>query len=415
MNTIPCLLFVNLRRIQREALASIYAAHELGYKIILLTNSIPRDYLKNMFIHIEYVDTYNYERSVRTALSLARMYNIKAIPSFTEIDIELVALICEALNLPGLTPVAAQRSRNKYAMKKALSTYPNLLPKYELVRTYKDMQFAIEKIGYPAILKPTGASGSSGIFELRNQHDLLKSFQELQKIAQPSFDAVFRQYGSEFIMEEYLDGHEFSVEGLIHNKNIYIIGVTDKWTTTQFHIEYQHIFPSCLSADAIDDIKEKTVLICKTIGLNYCAFHLEAKWTSNGFRFIEIAARPAGGNIGTHIIFPATKINLFRELINISLDHQPKLTSNKFLCSGIRFILAKNAGTLHYFDGLDLALCNPNVDQILIDVPIGSKIELPPQNFRLLRTAAVVVNHKEYNQCQFILNHLGENIIPQIK
>ena len=36
--------------------------------------------------------------------------------------------------------------------------------------------------------------------------------------------------------------------------------------------------------------------------IDHCAFHLEGRLTESGFKVIEIAARPAGGFITSHLI-----------------------------------------------------------------------------------------------------------------
>lgn len=49
-------------------------------------------------------------------------------------------------------------------------------------------------------------------------------------------------------------------------------------------------------------LKRKTKLAIQSLKIDHCAFHLEGRLTESGFKVIEIAARPAGGFITSHLI-----------------------------------------------------------------------------------------------------------------
>ncbi|HXV93081.1 MAG TPA: hypothetical protein VD813_07270, partial [Pseudonocardia sp.] len=88
-----------MRRIKREGLESLLAAHRLGYDVVLMGRALPefaRPYVKEF----RQVDTYDQEASVKVARELAGAHDVAGVANFTEIDVQLVAAIAAELDLP---------------------------------------------------------------------------------------------------------------------------------------------------------------------------------------------------------------------------------------------------------------------------------------------------------------------------
>jgi biotin carboxylase len=399
----PYILYVNLRRIVKEGYESLLAAKQLGYDVILMTNKEVPPFAREMVSHVVEVDTYNHEEAVKTALELSEDFSIKGVACWTEIDVELVAKISSALKLPGLSPEVALHCRNKYEMRNALLSVPEVLPLYKRVTEINELKMALTDIGYPAILKPTGASGSKGIFKLENSDDMESAFLKLQRIAQPDYDPVFRQFGPEFIVEEYVEGHEYSIEGFVSNGKVEVICVIDKLTTEPYHLEYRHITPPCLEENAMNSLTQNTIKVVKTLGLSQCAFHLEAKLSPKGFKLIEVAARPAGGYLSSHLIPLSTGIDFFKGVVKVSLGEELSLVPQKKLFSGIRFILAEEEGTFKGIQNMDQIISHANVEHLFLEQTIGTEIELPPKHFGKQVVAAVVAKGLTYDEVELAL------------
>lgn len=407
----PYILYVNLRRIVKEGYESLLAAKQLGYDVILMTNKKVPEFAKEMVSHVVEVDTYNHDESVCAALELSHQYQIIGVTCWTEIDVELVAKISTALKLPGLSAEAALRCRNKYEMRKALQSVPEVLPLYKRVTSLEELKLALMDIGYPSIIKPTGASGSKGIFKLECAEDTKIAFMELQRIAQPDYDPVFRQFGPEFIVEEYVEGPEFSVEGFVSNGKVHVVAVIDKLTTDPYHLEYRHITPPHMDDIKVKILTENTIKVVDTLGLNHCAFHLEAKLSPNGFKLIEIAARPAGGYLSSHLVPLSTGIDFFKQVVKVSLGEELMIDSQKNLYSGIRFILAEKEGEFKGLKDFESILTDANIEHLFLEQSIGSQIELPPKHFGKQVVAAVVAKGLTYEEVEHALERAAEQCV----
>lgn len=407
------ILFVNLRRIEREGLESLLAARRLGYDVILMGRSLPA-FAAPLVRDFHQVDTYDTASALAAARELAGRYDIVGVPSFTEIDVQLVAAIAAELGLPGMTAEAALKARNKYEMKQGLRDLGDVLPAYRRVRTLAELRAAVREIGLPAIIKPTGASGSKGIFELRDESDLEMAVEQLERIARPQFDAVFRQFGAEFIVEEYLDGDEFSVEGLVAGGESHVVMVTDKVTSVPYHLELQHTMPSTLPADTLAQVQDTTVRVVTALGFDNCAFHLEAKWGRRGMKFIEVAARPAGDYIASHLIPLSCGVDYFANVIRIAVGAPPELAPDRDLHVGLRFVLAETAGRFEGLDGVPTVCADPGYPHVFVEYPVGTEVALPPQSFGSQRVAAVCARHVERAGLDALLSAVDRSVTARV-
>lgn len=411
--TVRTILFVNLRRIQREGRESLLAARRLGYQVVLLGRSIP-EFAKPLVHEFRQVDTYDREASLAAAREIAAEYDLVGVANFTEIDVQLVAAIAADLGLPGMSETAALRARNKYAMKDALRHLDGVLPRFAKVRDLTELRAAVEEVGLPAVVKPTGASGSKGIFELRKPEDLEEAMERLTRIAQPDFDPVFRQFGAEFIVEEYLEGAEVSVEGFVSGGEVHVVTMTDKVTSSPFHLELEHKVPSALPETAWDEIMATTKDIIAGLEFDNCAFHLEAKWGGQGLRFIEVAARPAGDYIGSHLVPLATGVDYFENVVRVAAGEPLRLDHDRRLNVALKFVLAEQAGYFEEIEGLPAICGDPGLDHVFYEVAAGTEVALPPQNFGQQRVAALITSHPERTGLEALLARVSGDVRARV-
>jgi biotin carboxylase len=406
-------LFVNLRRIPREGFESLLAAHRLDYGVVMLARDVP-EWARALVDEVVLVDTFELEPSVDAARGLARRYSIHGVPCWTEVDVEVAAHVAEALGLPGLEPETARRARNKFVMKQALAHLDGLLPRFARVTDLEELERAVAEVGLPAVVKPTGASGSKGIFELHSPNDLTPALARLHEIATPQFDPVFRQFPSEFIVEEYLDGVEVSVEGFVAFGRVRLAGITDKVTTEPFHLELRHVFPSALDHETQQGIEAVTSRIVRTLGIDQCSFHLEGKLTTRGFRFIEVAARPAGDYIVSHVVPLASGIQFFENVIRVACGLELELEPTRQFVAGVRFLLSDRAGRFERLDGVETLLERPGYEHVFAELPPGATVRLPPEHFTSQRVAAVLGRHVEHARLLELLEDAAKHVRPVV-
>jgi hypothetical protein len=180
--------------------------------------------------------------------------------------------------------------------------------------------------------------------------------------------------GRAFVLETFLDGPQFSVEGWVYDGRVLVAGITDKWTTEPFHLEYQHIHPSELPPAKVAEIVRNSELVVRTLGLDHCAFHLECKLGAEGFRVVEVAARAGGDYITSHLIPLSTGIDFYGDTIRVATGDEPCSEPGESLHAGVRFPLARSEGQLVGSRDLDAVLRPPEVEHVILEQAPGETI-----------------------------------------
>ncbi|WP_440450283.1 ATP-grasp domain-containing protein [Ruminococcus bromii] len=252
-----------------------------------------------------------------------------------------VNYVAEKLGLPCNQTKYANIQTNKYAMRKALLDAGLPCPKFVLA----DESFDVRKLhdfSFPIIVKPTDRSGSRNIMKLESTSGVMKAVTEA---CQTSFE-------HKAIIEEYIEGNEYSMETISYKGEHHYLATTKKFTTGAPHfIETGHCQPSDLSQDVLEKAKSHIIKALSALHIENSAGHSEFKVDKDGnIRIIEIGARMGGGCIGSDLVYLSTGNDFMKMVIDISCGDSPEfadILKNQFVC--IKFLMNK-----YDFDNLDL-------------------------------------------------------------
>ena len=358
---------------------AIITAHKMGLWVIaadMNPNAVGMSYAdKQVVIKIQ---------NPEECLALAKKETIDAVFTLcTEIPLKSLALINQELDLSGLRPEQVERATNKALMREAFFKACAPSPVSFKCATIDDAYQARKQINGDIIVKPALSMGSRGIYQLDSTEKLKEAFERAKKISS----------NGEVLVEEFVDGPEFSVETLTWNGHTEVIAVTDKITTGAPHwVEMGHTQPSNYSDNDIESIKQTAVKGIDALELDWCAGHTEVKLSESGPKIIEIGARLGGDFITTELTPRSTGIDIVEGAICLSLGEEPTVKSwRKPRGSAIRY-LAANPGKLIQIEGLENASAIQGVVSIGIYFKIGDII--PVVESSLHRTAWVISEGK---------------------
>ena len=190
------------------------------------------------------------------------------------------------------------------------------VPKFEIVDENTNLDI-LNGMEYPLIVKPTDRSGSRAINKILKKEELSDAIKL----------AVENSFEKKAIVEEYIDGDEFSAESIsFHGKHNFLT-VTRKQTTGYPHfIETGHIEPAGLSEEIIEKIKSAILPALDSLKIENGASHAEFKITQNGdIRIIEIGARMGGDCIGSDLVKISTGYDYVKMVIDVALGKEPVL------------------------------------------------------------------------------------------
>ena len=237
-------------------------------------------------------------------------------------------------NKPANPEITDQIGTNKYKMRLAFLKNGVLCPKFILCSKVPS-QKRLKKFTFPLIIKPVDRSGSRGIYKVDNYEQIRKVFNESKK----------QSFTKKAIVEEYIDGEEYSAECISFNGKHKLLAVTKKYTTGEPHfIETGHDEPSKLSKKVITKIEQEIYRALDALCVQNGASHTEFKLDENGiFHIIEIGPRMGGDCIGSDLVRLSTGYDFMKMVIDIANGKQPDFKKrNHFDKACIRFIFSED-------------------------------------------------------------------------
>lgn len=253
-------------------------------------------------------------------------YGINAIvTAATDKPLVMMARIAEKYGFPFYSVKTAQWSTDKFLMKHRfeLGDVPHaqgcLISKVE------------EAVGlvFPVIVKPRDNSGSRGVKLCRNNEELKACIDEA--LTHSKLDTV--------LVEEFIDGPEYSIEGLHYEGKNEVIQFTEKKTTEfPYNVELGHKQPAIISEDNKKRIRDIINKIGRAMDFVHCPSHTELKISERGIFVIETSPRLGGDYITSTLTPLSTGINLEDMLLHISLGEKVDIqTSSVDRASGVHF------------------------------------------------------------------------------
>jgi len=338
-------------------------------------------------------------------LSVAREEHIDGvIHPCSEVAMHVMGRINDELNLHGIGMDTVVRATNKHLMRQAFEVYGAPSP---LSFCAKDSALGWDILQSEfygdAILKPSRNSGSRGIAKIN------------YGIMRQDFDLLFERAKKEskdnsVMIEQFVNGPEFSVEIIVWEGCVNVIQITDKKTTgSPYFVELGHSQPSMFPMDVVAAVKKAAVKGVKALNLDNCAAHAEVKYDNGRAYIMEIGARLGGDFISTELVHLSTGIDMVAAAINVAMGIEPQLNPTeepRGVC--IRYF-CPTPGTLQSIIGIEELKHNPHIYDYNIYRHIGDTI--PAVRSSLDRSGHVIVTDITVKQAV----ERAENILSKVK
>lgn len=228
-----------------------------------------------------------------------------------------VNYVAENLGLPCNPTKITLQCTNKYEMRKKMRDGGVDTPKFIKV-TNDSKTWNIKGMKFPLIIKPTDRSGSRGITKIYKEKELESAIKYATK---DSFE-------KSAIIEEYIEGNEYSCECITFNGEHHLLAFTKKFTTgAPNFIETGHCEPSDIKKGKQEEIKKEIFKALTVLEIQNGASHTEFKIDDNGkFEIIEIGARMGGDCIGSDLVQISTGYDFVKMVIDVACGKQPDFT-----------------------------------------------------------------------------------------
>ncbi|WP_067430236.1 ATP-grasp domain-containing protein [Nocardioides jensenii] len=305
---------------------------------------------------------------------------VHAVVAATEPGVALADGVAHALGLPGNDPATAPARRYKDAMRNHARAVGLPVPRFEVVpggseAARPDALFlAAQRIGFPAIIKPTSGAAAHGVQVLRNADDARRL------LGSPQSRDIFGHRISGWVVEEYLSGRELAVncfsDGVEHH-------VLDIWEYQQpVEGPYDQPYWNLIQITAEDadwaGVVRAVQQILTEFGVCIGPSHTEVKVTADGVRLIEVGARLPGARMTDHWA-QHSGFDAYDETVSAFLDPASLTTRDKLPHFDARLGICclRNdglEGRLESLRGADAVAGIPQVDALHLNYQVGDRV-----------------------------------------
>ena len=335
--------------------ALIEAACRMGKTVHVLSADYGdrklNDSLRAVAAAIHRVETHDVDAVTDMVRRLQRSLKVEAIVPGFEYMVDVAARVASRFNLPGLPIEVARCTRNKTAMREVMVQAGLAGPVYKVVERQGDLAIAAAHVGFPAVLKPVDGCGSLMVRRVDSMEELTLAF--LQSPRQCFID-MGRYIGSRLMLEEYIAGREFSVEGIVDGDGPQVIAITEKLLGPEPHfVEIGHVVEADIDAEDRTALEAYVIKATQAIGLTLGVFHAEVRLSPRGPVLMEIAARLGGDRIyrlielTKSISLPELMIDSYCGAKQLFYRHLPSKG-----IAGVRFFTLKYGNRFAAIDGI---------------------------------------------------------------
>lgn len=278
--------------------------------------------------------------------------------TFFEHTVTQTADLASALSLPGIDPGAARRSSsNKLLMRMVCEQAGILTPKFKIIRNIdaEKLEKGISSVGIPCVIKPIFGAESYGTIKIEDGFETKDILKELTLNTKSDKKSVFRNFTNTFLLEEYLSGRVVSVDGLVQDWKIMILGMVEfvMGPEPRFTQEANYI-PARLNKDITAECHDSAKKIIKALGFDNCGFHCEMRLTEKGPVLIEIASRLPGGPLQPGYK-EAFDVDLTSLLVDIWLGKKVELEKGKQKFIMQKAVFPRKEGFIKTIKGIENA------------------------------------------------------------
>lgn len=294
--------------------------------------------------------------------AVVEKYGIDAIvTAATDKPLVMMARIAEKYGFPFYSVETAKWSTDKFKMKERFELGGVPRAQGRLISKAEEAEGMV----FPVIVKPRDNSGSRGVKLCRSKEELETSMNEALEVSK--LDTV--------LVEEFIEGPEYSIEGLHHDGKSEVIQFTEKKTTEfPYNVELGHIQPAKISEENQQKIREIVAKIGSALHFENCPSHTELKINERGIFVIETSPRLGGDYITSTLTPLSTGVNLEDELLKISLGVTVNPVPKAVQYSGVRFFSFEEGSVIKHIPNSEFVKTWPHVVDFSFNLKEGEKV-----------------------------------------
>jgi biotin carboxylase len=361
------------------------AAQSLGIQLAYVTDrchELP-DPWNDQAIAVRFA---NPEEAASTAMQSLRGISVDAILAVGDAPSVAAAYAARGLGLRGNHPAAVEACRNKLRSREVLRDAGLPVPWFRALPLAPEPEPALLGISYPCVLKPLALSASQGVMRANNHNEFREAARRLRALLErPEILANSSAPSRHAVVEEYIQGMEVAVEGILIDGELKVLAIFDKPDPLEgpYFEETIYVTPSRLRPEQQTAIAEAASKSIRALGLTHGPVHAEFRINDSGVWPIEVAPRPIGGMCAASLCFVAPGVSERISLEELILRHAVGQDVSGFereaAASAVMMIPVPSSGVLESVSGVEEASNVPGVTGLQITARLHDAILAWPE------------------------------------
>ena len=291
----------------------------------------------------------------------------------SEVALKATAAVAAQTKLPfHADPETIRRCQEKSAMRAAYRAGGVAVPPFFSGESIDGARAFIAEVGYPVVVKPSRGWGQRGVSRVDSDDELESAFEGAR--------AQGASAGSPtVVVEAWLHGREYSVNGWIEDGTLVSYCVTERLTVAgkkPLGVMVAEVYPSGLSSDDEARVIEEARRGARALGHLRGPCYSQVALGERGCFLFETAAR-MGGGFDADVTRLASGVDLYKRVLGVALDDRALENSGiEAPAHGgaiAKFLIGK-PGVVQSIDGLELARAVAGVDDAEVFVPIAGRV-----------------------------------------
>ncbi|MBD5538125.1 MAG: ATP-grasp domain-containing protein [Lachnospiraceae bacterium] len=315
------------------------------------------------------VDILNHEACLKAA---AEYFPSAFMSDECDIAVPSVAYLSEKMGFISIGREMGELYTNKYKMRVFGKEHAFDTPTFYKCGEMDEAIRLFRAFGGKMIMKPMDANSSRGVYSIACEKDIVEHFADTIR---------FSKIEKCVLLEEYIEGTEFTVDGIKTEKGHISLAISEKRhyaynenIACSLYFSYQN---DRFDYDRLRSINDRFVELS---GLPFGLTHAEYKYKDGRFYLIEIGARGGGNLISASIVPLITGVDTYDYLIDKTLGRICKeeiFVSEEYRerCAILQFFDVGSAeGIVKEIRGEEYLSKNKNIVEYAIYCKVGDKI-----------------------------------------
>ncbi len=263
--------------------------------------------------------------------------------------------------------------RNKFDMKVAARLAGLATAAAARCRAELDLRDFVATHGFPVVLKTPSGAATSQVFKCGDWPDLNAAFAAI--VDQPN---LFDEIADYAVIEEHISGEEYIVDLFADASGVH---VTDLWRAVKIagpNGDTLHYDTIQIANDepALSALRDYATRLTRAVGIRIGPAHAEIKLTPRGPVMIEIAARPAGGQIPA-LLRRVSNFDLYKATVEAHVDGRAEMDWPVHLMGRAWLVdeAVRQSGRVRAIHGLQTITALPSYVSHHLNVAVNDDVE----------------------------------------